>query len=135
MLWLPGFRKRLLSNRGKLGRWGENHCEKFLKKLGYIFVARNFKCKSGEIDLVFVNPASSPPEIIFVEVKTRRRQGRYKATDAVLKKQRKRIGYAAKHFIKKYQVKDKQPRFDIIAIFLGDKGAPEVQHYKSSFIP
>lgn len=135
MLWLPGFRKRLLSNHGKLGRWGENYCEKFLKKQGFMFVARNFKCKYGEIDLIFVNPCPTPPEIVFIEVKTRRREGRFRAQDAVLKKQRRRIGHAAKYFIRKYQIKDKQPRFDIIAVFLADKGPPKTQYYKNAFVP
>ncbi len=135
MLWLPGFRKRLRSNRSKLGRWGERYCEKFLKKQGYKLVARNFRCKYGEIDLIFINPAPSKPEIVFVEVKTRRRKGLFRPQDAVYKKQRRRIGYAAKHFIRQYQIKEKQPRFDIIAIILPEKSAPVINHYINAFVP
>lgn len=135
MLWLPGYRKRLLADRAKLGRWGERRCEKFLKNQGCTFVARNYTCKYGEIDLIFINPAVSPPEIVFVEVKTRRREKRYKAQDAVGYKKRRRIGYTAKDFIRKYQIKDKQPRFDIIAVILGDKSAPIIRHYKNAFVP
>jgi putative endonuclease len=135
LLFLPGYRKRLLADRGKLGRWGEKRCEKFHKKQGYSFLARNYSCKYGEIDLVFIKPDASPPDIVFVEVKTRRREKLYKAQDAVGRKKRRRIGYTAKDFIRKYQIKDKQPRFDVIAVILGDKSAPKIRHYKNAFVP
>jgi putative endonuclease len=135
LLWVPGYRKRLLADRGELGRWGERFCGEFLKKQGYKFLARNYTCKYGEIDLIFINPAVSPPEIVFVEVKTRRREGRFRPQDLVRKKQRRRIGYAAKHFMQQYQIKDKQPRFDIMVIILGRKSAPIVRQYKNAFIP
>ena len=50
MGWLLN-RGRLLADRKKLGRWGEKRCESFLKKKGFKRLARNFSCKSGEIDL------------------------------------------------------------------------------------
>ena len=68
MFLFPGKRRKLLSDRKQLGDWGERHCEKFLKKQGYMFVARNFSCKSGEIDLVMF---SDEGVVVFVEVKTR----------------------------------------------------------------
>ena len=135
MLWVPGFRKRLLSDRRKLGRWGESRCEKFLKKQGYRFVARNFSCKYGEIDLIFMSAANSAPGLVFVEVKTRRNERFRKAQEAVGCHKRRRIGFTAKHFIQQYQIKDKSLRFDVVAIILGDKGTPQIRHYKNAFVP
>ena len=134
MLWVPGFRKRLLSDRRKLGRWGESRCEKFLKNQGYRLIARNFSCKYGEIDLIFMS-AGSAPGLVFVEVKTRRNERLRKAQEAVGYKKRRRIGYTAKHFIRQYQIKDKSMRFDVVAIILGDKGTPQIRHYKNAFVP
>lgn len=135
MLWVPGYRKRLLSDRRKLGRWGEGRCEKFLKKQGYRLVARNFSCKYGEIDLIFMSAENAVPGLVFVEVKTRRNERKRKAQQAVGFKKRRRIGYTAKHFIQKYQIKDKPLRFDVVAIILGEKGTPQVRHYKNAFVP
>ncbi|MBW8017409.1 MAG: YraN family protein [Planctomycetes bacterium] len=135
MLWVPGFRKKLLSDRRKLGRWGESRCEKFLKNQGYRFVARNFNCKYGEIDLIFMDNAGSAPGLVFVEVKTRRREISRKAQESVGYHKRRRIGYTAKHFIRQYQIKDKPLRFDVIAIIVGDKGTPQIRHYKNAFVP
>jgi putative endonuclease len=135
LLWVPGYRKKLLSDRGKLGRWGESCCEKILKKQGYKFVARNFSCKYGEIDLIFMDSGSVTPGLVFVEVKTRRNEKRIKAQAAVGFKKRRRIGYTAKHFIQQYKIKDKPLRFDIVAIIVGDKGRPQIRHYKNAFVP
>jgi len=135
MLWIPGYRRKLLADRGRLGRWGEKHCEKFLKKNGYRFVARNFGCKYGEIDLVFMNMDRTSGGLVFVEVKTRRNERFRKAQAAVGYKKRKRIGYTAKNFVQRYKLTNKPQRFDVMAVILGDKGKPEVRHYINAFVP
>lgn len=53
--------------RQRLGRAGEDLAAEHLRGLGYELVARNFKCRRGEIDLVCRRGA----EISLVEVKTR----------------------------------------------------------------
>ncbi len=49
------------------GALGELKAEFFLKEKGYTIIARNFKCRLGEIDLI----ATHHDTLIFVEVKTR----------------------------------------------------------------
>ena len=135
MLSRPLFRKRFLTDRKKLGRWGEKYCENFLKKQGYKFIARNFTHKKGEIDLIFISPTPALPVLVFVEVKTRRREKRYKAQDSVGYKKRRKIIYTANHFIRRYKIKDKPIRFDIAAVILPPKGPPQIRHYKNAFVP
>jgi putative endonuclease len=65
--WLFG-RRRLLTDRELLGRWGEKRCERFLKGKCLRRLALNFFCKSGEIDLVMVDTDGS---IVFVEIKNK----------------------------------------------------------------
>ena len=132
MFWVPGFRKRLLADRHKLGRWGERYTQKFFKKQGCRFVARNFSCKYGEIDLIFMG---SEGGLVFIEVKTRRNERVRKAQQAVGFHKRRRIGYTAKRFIQQYKIKDKSLRFDVVAVILGDKGSPQIRHYKNAFVP
>ena len=131
-MWVPGFRKRLLADRHKFGRWGERYTQKFLIKQGFRFVTRNFSCKYGEIDLIFMD---SEGGLVFVEVKTRRNERIRTAQQAVGFRKRRRIGYTAKHFIQQYKIKDKLLRFDVVAVILGDKGSPQVRHYKNAFVP
>lgn len=132
MFLVPGQRRRLLSDRRLLGRWGEKHCEKFLKKQGYAFVARNFSCKAGELDLVMCCDEGA---LVFVEVKTRQSEKFAPAQDAVGYKKRQRMKYTAKSFVEQYKLKGRLMRFDVMAVVLGEKGPVEVRHYKNAFIP
>src|SRR5665811_848756 len=53
--------------RSALGRAGERHARLFLEARDYQFVAANWHCPAGELDLVMRDHA----ELVFVEVKTR----------------------------------------------------------------
>jgi putative endonuclease len=127
---LAGIRGRLLADSGKFGRWGEKHCERFLKRKGMGVLARNFKCKWGEIDLIMSDGKS---KIVFVEVKTRSYEKLSSAQAAVGKKKQTRLAKTARHFLKKYKIKDRALRFDVVAVILGQTGAAEVRHYENAF--
>lgn len=49
------------------GKWGEDEAEKFLKNKGYRIVARNYRFKKTEIDIIVVKDNV----VVAVEVKTR----------------------------------------------------------------
>jgi putative endonuclease len=55
-------------DRGGLGRHGEELAARHLAAKGYEIVARNWRCETGEIDLV----ARDSADLAFVEVRTRR---------------------------------------------------------------
>ena len=80
MFWFGFSRDALLDDPKRLGRWGEKQCEKFLKRKGFETIARNFTCKTGEIDLIMTDLGRA---IVFVEVKTRRDEDYSRAQDAV----------------------------------------------------
>lgn len=50
-----------------IGRHGENLACEFLKKQGYTIIDKNYRTKSGEIDII----ARDKDALVFVEVKTR----------------------------------------------------------------
>ena len=122
-------RNRLLADRARLGRWGERYCERYLKRKGLVCVARNFLCKTGELDLVMADGDA----MVFVEVKTRTNEDVIKAQEAVNWTKQKKIISASKFFISKYNLKGRCVRFDVVAIVLGEKGLPEVRHYENAF--
>ena len=49
-------RNKLLTDSERLGRWGEKQSERFLRRKGLRTLARNFNCKTGELDLVMADP-------------------------------------------------------------------------------
>ncbi len=125
-------RRRLLADRARLGRWGERRSERFLKGKGFKTLARNFSCRSGELDLVMVDPDGV---IVFTEVKTRARE-RFVPTEAVITTpKRRRIGRAARYFLACHGIQDRICRFDVIAVIVGQTGRPEIRHYESAFAP
>jgi len=135
MLFLPGYRRWILADTWRFGRWGERRCEKFLKKKGLTLIARNYSCAKGELDLIMSDPSASTDAIVFIEVKTRKSEFFQKAQDAVTYPKRKRMAAAARHFLTTYKIKDKPLRFDIVAVILPKKGPLEIRHYKKAFTP
>ena len=57
-----------MADRDDLGRRGEQAAAEFLTGSGMAVVARNWRCREGEIDLV----CREGPTLVFCEVKTRR---------------------------------------------------------------
>ena len=53
--------------RDALGAWGEERACELLKKNGLKIVERNYRCPSGEVDII----ARDSKTLVFVEVKTR----------------------------------------------------------------
>jgi putative endonuclease len=129
---LPATRRRLLSNRRLLGRWGEKYCERFLRQKGFTTIARNFTCKLGEIDLIVTDSESI---IVFVEVRTKTDESYTTAQETVTPRKQMRLIRTAKYFLKTYKVKDRPLRFDVVAVVLGRKGRPQIRHYENAFRP
>ena len=57
-----------VADKDDLGRRGEDEAAAYLTALGYRIVDRNWRCASGEIDIVALDGA----QLVVVEVKTRR---------------------------------------------------------------
>lgn len=95
----------------RYGLWTEALAAMALRAKGYRILARNFKTKSGEIDII----ARKGNLIAFVEVKARRDM--MAALDAVGHESRSRIDAAADQWLSKqpdYHLLSQ--RFDIIAV-------------------
>lgn len=54
-------------NKTALGKYGEEQAVKFLKKLGYKIIERNYRIRGGEIDII----ALDGDILVYIEVKTR----------------------------------------------------------------
>jgi len=125
-------RRRLLSDRARLGRWGERRCERFLRNKGLRTLIRNYSCKLGELDLVMV---AGDGTLVFVEVRSRADEQFGPAEATVNSAKRERVSRAARHFIAAHRIEDRPLRFDIITLILGRRGPPQIHHYENAFIP
>ena len=112
-------------NIGKVGRDGENKVASFLRKNGYAIVKRNFQCRYGEIDII----AENDEYILFVEVKTRKKDSLVSGEESVNAFKQRRIMLTANDYIIKTECQ-KQPRFDVAEVFLAkEKLKPKSLNY------
>ena len=125
-------RRKLLSDRESLGRWGEKRCEKFLKNKGLKTLTRNFSCKTGEIDLVMVD---SDRTIVFVEVKTRADETFGPPEQSVTYSKKDKLLRTARYFLATHEIEDRPYRLDVVAIVLGPRGSEEIRHYPNAVTP
>lgn len=63
----------MVTQKRKIGDIGEEAAVKYLKKLGYRILERNYNKKWGEIDIV----AKFKKDIVFVEVKSQKKGSRF----------------------------------------------------------
>jgi putative endonuclease len=115
-----------------LGQRGEDAAAKFLRKLGYIIVARGHRDRIGEIDLVAVDGRT----VVFIEVKTRTSQDAGHPAEAVDDDKQRRLTRLALAYLKRYDLLECSARFDIVAITWPDlKSKPKIEHFKNAFEP
>lgn len=102
-----------------IGRLGEDAAVEFLKQNGYTVIERNYRSGRNEIDII----ATDKSYIVFVEVKARtyKSEGYMpygRPSDAVNREKKQRTAAAATEYLKKHNSKGKQPRLDVIEVFL-----------------
>ena len=111
------------------GREAEALAETHLHAHGLQTVARNFRCRYGELDLVM----QDGPELVVVEIRYRRRPVPVAPAETVTARKRTRIVRAAADFLQRYPRYDEYPvRFDVVAVS-GLLNAPHVQWLQSAF--
>lgn len=128
MLSLFANKGKLQADTKRLGRWGEKQAEKLLKAKGLKLLTRNFRCNTGEIDLIMADTYGT---IVFVEVKTRANEDFTPAESAVNKTKRRRLFNAAKYFLITHNISDRDFRFDIVTVVLNPK---KIKHYPDAFV-
>jgi putative endonuclease len=116
--------------RGRIdsGASGEGLACRHLEARGYAILERNFRCRSGEIDVV----ARENDATVFVEVKDRTGESHGAGHEAVTFGKRRRILRAARLYAASRGLEDTPLRFDVISIERGPDG-PRVQHYEDAF--
>ena len=117
------------TEKRKTGDRGEAIAAAHLEAKGYRVIARNFRCKAGEIDII----ARHGDVLCFAEVKTRR-PGRFgRPCEAVDWKKQRRLISTAQLFMKlNPQLRGLSLRMDVIEVELLD-GADKVTHLVNAF--
>ena len=108
------------------GRAGEERAARYLIEAGFALLDRNWRCRQGELDLVAVRG----PDLVVVEVKTRRTEWFGHPFEAVDKRKRDRLWRLACAWIAAHpeQVRGRRLRLDVIGITGEDPDTAVLEH-------
>ena len=114
---------------------GETYAYWYLRKLGYVFVARNYHPvgAKGEIDLIGYDGET----LAFVEVRTRTVGNQLNALPelSVTAEKQHVVARTAQRYLAERHVKGIPLRFDVLAIDNIPGDPPEVRLHKDAFSP
>ena len=101
--------------RRAFGQAGEDRAAAWYRARGYRVLARNWRCRDGEIDLV----VSRGRTLVFVEVKTRRSDRFGTPAEAVTSRKQRRLRTLAARYVETTGARPRSLRFDVVSILAG----------------
>jgi putative endonuclease len=122
-----------------VGNIGEDFAAKFVERIGFEIVCKNFKVAigrnskdvaiTGEIDIVAIDEEV----LVFIEVKTRSSDSFATPETAVNLRKQRQIIRTAKRYRRIFHINAIAIRYDVISIILNEKKAPKIEHFQGFF--
>ena len=117
------------SRRQALGRYGEDLACRALQAEGLEILARNWRCRQGEIDIV----AAAAGILVVCEVKTRASDAFGSPEEAVTEVKVRRLRSLASQWLAEQEERKsayQHIRLDVVAVQVPARGAAQVRHLK-----
>ncbi len=111
------------------GAMAENLAASYLQSLGYNVLARNYRSRRGELDLVCLNDGI----LIFVEVKARWSVSFGSGSEAVTSRKMQKIRHMALEYLDQHPVRHREIRFDVISVLWHDGERQSLDHIQAAF--
>lgn len=119
----------MVAVKAVLGKWGEDLAVAHLEQSGYVVLARNWRCRDGELDVV----ARVGTTLCFVEVKTRSSTAFGLPAEAVGPSKTARMRRLAGRWLTENRPGSWSGlRFDVIAVLRTPDG-PQLTHLEGAF--
>jgi putative endonuclease len=119
-----------VSNPTSIGYQAEIYAEKYLVKQGLSFIERNFRSKTGEIDLIMCDKSS----LIFIEVRYRKNACFGGALASVDKRKQHKLIKTAQYYLICHPKYAKMAcQFDVVAIQGDFSTQPKLEWIKNAF--
>ena len=118
-----------MSRQKLIGQLGEDAATKFLESKGCEIIARNFRIRSAEIDII----AQKDDTIIFVEVKARSNIRHGLPVEAVTFRKQQKIIAAASIFLQDDKFADCACRFDVVEVYFIGERIEEIHYIENAF--
>ncbi|MBI5810534.1 MAG: YraN family protein [Deltaproteobacteria bacterium] len=111
------------------GSLGEDAAVKELKRLGYRILERNYRCRTGEIDII----ALDKDTVVFVEVKTRGSDSFGDGKSSVDVRKQRKIVSASMQYLSSKALSGAEARFDVVDISMKD-GRLDIEVIRDAFL-
>ena len=118
----------MTASRIALGKTGEDLACRELERRGYAILARRYRLRIGEIDIV----CRDGKTLVFVEVKAREGKVFGDAAEAVTPTKRRRIVALATEYLARHHLSDHQCRFDVVSIQM-NAGQSTIEVFQGAF--
>jgi putative endonuclease len=116
--------------RQQLGESGENLAVSELESRGYAVLARRYRTRYGEIDVI----ADDAGVLVFVEVRRKSAEGYGPAVESITPAKRRRVVRMAVEFLARHDLYDKcAVRFDVVAIDDQPDGEVRISVIRAAF--
>jgi putative endonuclease len=114
--------------RQTLGILGEDLACAELERRGYAILARRYRTRFGEIDII----ARDGDTTVIVEVKARHGDRFGDGAEAVTSWKQRRIGNMAVDYLSRHRLLDGRCRFDVVAVDVSTT-PPRIEVYSNAF--
>ena len=115
--------------RQSLGKMGEDLACAELRRRGYAILARRYRTRHGEIDIV----ARDGETTVFIEVRLRTTLEFGTAAESVTPAKQRRVAAMAVDYVARNRLDDRPCRFDVVAIDLAASAEPQVTVIPGAF--
>lgn len=112
-----------------LGRQGEDLAVVQLQREGYQILARNYRNRFGEIDII----AREGKTLCFIEVRTRTETWHGHPFESISLVKQRKITRAAQGFLTGQNNPEVEARFDVVAVTPRENGGYDVEILKNAF--
>jgi putative endonuclease len=102
----------MLNSRQQFGKKAEDLAVRHLKRQGYKILARNYRTRAGEIDII----ARDGHTLVFIEVKGRQSVRFGSAKAAVTRPKQRQVAKVALWYLKETDQMGVKARFDVVAV-------------------
>jgi putative endonuclease len=112
-------RRRTWDRNLAAGRRGEDLAHRYLRREGFLIVARNYRMASGEAEADLI--AREGEDLVIVEVKTRESTDYGPPERAVNPEKQRHLIRVAREYARKTDTPWERVRFDVVSIVMGER--------------
>ncbi len=104
--------------RASLGRLGERLAAQHLEKEGYVICQTNYRCPTGEVDIVALDGEC----LVFVEVRTRRSKRFGTPAESITAAKKQKLVEIAQTYLQEHESLEVDWRIDVASIQMSSRG-------------